>query len=527
MSSLRLLLVGCFAISIGMMSCASCDDSSQTNNSPNNQTIINVTTNNEDCPAGQTYNPISGECQAAAVGPGPKEEGFDSGADDPFAELDGDGTPDRFDNCPYDPNEDQADDDGDGIGDVCDNCPQVPNPAQTDSTGMGGDACANQPVGEICDRQAVDFSVLAPNIYILLDKSGSMGEWYNCIDPNTTGCANGCTTEQCVYQGCCERHSMPFPIDQAKAGLDAVADALAGQVRFGMAAYPLPPGDVNPSCDSTELLPVGEHTAAQLKASYASLQPLGATPTGTSLWRISDQNRLSDPTDPQDAGRAKAVILITDGEPNVCEDQHPAVDEAAALAAQDVKVYVVGFISEANEGTLNAIAQAGETDNPNDPNKRFYVAEDTAQLVNVISEISNAIVDCAYTLEPKPADTNKLWVRVNGEYVDRAGYSYEPGTGTIQLSGPACDQLKSVDPSMSQVEIIAGCPTECDPERFWGCCMRQGEACETSSDCCFEDCVNGMCQDPCRPAGVACEANDDCCSGLCGTTPDGGVCITP
>jgi hypothetical protein len=354
-----------------------------------------------------------------------------------------------------------------------------------------------------------------------------MGQWYNCMDPQTTNCCPGCQTTTCCLPLCCQEHTQPWPIDQAKAGLDAVADALADQVRFGMAAYPLPPGQFAPSCDSTELLSVGNHTADEVKQSYATLQPEGSTPTGTSLWRIGEQGALTDSSDPNDIGRAKAVILITDGNPNVCEDQHPAVQEAAALAAQDILVYVVGFRSEANEDVLNAIAEAGQTDNANDPNRRFYVAEDTQQLVDVISQISNEIVDCSYTLDPKPEDTNKIWVKLNGEFLPREGYAYETTTGTLQLSGEACDTLKMADQSMTSLEIILGCPTECDPDTFWGCCLREGEMCESNADCCFSDCMNGVCKDPCRPSGVSCETNGDCCSGVCGGT--GGqdkICVT-
>ena len=47
-----------------------------------------------------------------------------------------------LDNCPDDPNPDQADDDGDDVGNVCDNCPQDFNPGQEDTDGDGiGDAC--------------------------------------------------------------------------------------------------------------------------------------------------------------------------------------------------------------------------------------------------------------------------------------------------------------------------------------------------------------------------------------------------
>jgi hypothetical protein len=43
------------------------------------------------------------------------------------SDLDGDGLDDACDNCPADPNSDQADVDGDGVGDACDLCPGVAN----------------------------------------------------------------------------------------------------------------------------------------------------------------------------------------------------------------------------------------------------------------------------------------------------------------------------------------------------------------------------------------------------------------
>ncbi len=93
---------------------------------------------------------------------------LDAGAAYVFVfDTDGDGVADREDNCPVDPNADQADDDGDGQGNVCDvcpldpdddtdgdgscgdvdNCPLVPNTDQTDSDDDGiGDACDSCPL---------------------------------------------------------------------------------------------------------------------------------------------------------------------------------------------------------------------------------------------------------------------------------------------------------------------------------------------------------------------------------------------
>lgn len=59
-------------------------------------------------------------------------------------DIDEDGVPDEFDNCPETPNADQADSDEDGIGDACDNCPATANPDQADTDEDGlADACDN------------------------------------------------------------------------------------------------------------------------------------------------------------------------------------------------------------------------------------------------------------------------------------------------------------------------------------------------------------------------------------------------
>ncbi|MCH7644484.1 MAG: thrombospondin type 3 repeat-containing protein [Myxococcales bacterium] len=63
---------------------------------------------------------------------------------EPPLDRDLDGLEDPIDNCPLDPNADQADGDGDGIGDTCDNCEMNFNPDQLDrDLDTVGDACDN------------------------------------------------------------------------------------------------------------------------------------------------------------------------------------------------------------------------------------------------------------------------------------------------------------------------------------------------------------------------------------------------
>jgi len=62
----------------------------------------------------------------------------------PQPDTDGDGIPDRRDDCPAVPNPDQADFDHDGVGDACDNCPTLFNPDQDPAA---------------CSQQIVDVAI--------------------------------------------------------------------------------------------------------------------------------------------------------------------------------------------------------------------------------------------------------------------------------------------------------------------------------------------------------------------------------
>jgi uncharacterized protein YegL len=447
---------------------------------------------------------------------------------DPSKDHTGDGTPTIEDNCPEHYNPDQLDSDGDGVGDECDNCPNVPNYDQHDSTGDGvGDACSPEPVGDICDEQTTDFEILAPNVHIVFDKSGSMGG---------------------------------TPLSQAQQGLRLMADALADDIRFGLSLYP--GGSETCSNWSHQLFPMGQHTAQYIRNQVNTISAGGITPTGAALNDVRANNWLTEPGDSLDDRREKIVILITDGVTNRCNSEHPPAARAGDLAAQGVPVYVVGFKSGVDPAELNGIAQAGGTNNPNDAN-RYYFADDSQDLIDAIESIAGDVISCSYTLDPPPEDGNKIWVEVDGEYTTQNpayDYTYDANSNTLTLNEAACDHLQGLDPNVvsEPLKISMGCATECEdigeeicdykdnncdgvvdpgcescfPEVCDGtdndcdgiidngCCTKEGESCQDDSDCCLGSCEEGVCTTPCRPLGVACDSSDQCCSGTCG----GGSC---
>lgn len=449
------------------------------------------------CSAGQTKNSVTGACEPGSTAdittvtdPTPNQT-FSS--PNPWAEGDDDGIVDRADNCPFNANPDQADEDGDGIGDVCDNCPTKPNTDQSDSKGTGvGDACSPVPVGQICAEQTTGFERLAPNIYFVIDKSGSMdGE----------------------------------PMRQAKSGLDAIANELAPEVRIGVGAFPM---ELLCGDSHRELLSIGQHSASEIKSSYANLLAEGGTPTYDALEDVLASQRLRDRNDPSDDLRAKAVVLITDGEPNNCRN-NPVGDTVLAaqrLNAAGIPVYVIGFNFEtANPTNLNRIAEAGGTD-AGQAGRRFYLADNSSSLVTAIRQIASNVIGCSYLLDTPPDDPNKVWVSINDQFLQQSQYNVDGGTNTLTLGESACQNLRAADPAQTQVKITLGCASQCDPTQFWGCCIDDEQACTSDAECCFGACANGRCDAPCRPTGVTCDTNADCCGGICGMDASGGaMCI--
>ncbi|MCA9594741.1 MAG: VWA domain-containing protein [Myxococcales bacterium] len=341
-----------------------------------------------------------------------------------------------------------------------------------DASGDGPPLCGNTIVPVIIER---------PNLYFILDRSGSMAE-------KLPGSA---------YD----------KYENARIALGSVMRAIGHRVNVGAALFP--GTDSGNGCgvgkqvfptqqgDPPSYLQQGKDgpVLTALLATLASFAPKGGTPT-------TDTIKALTPTLTALPGDTN-VVLATDGGPNCnlvtsctadacipniegasiggvactpsfnccdesfiqgaglnCLDGLAAVAAVTVLANAGIKTYVVGMPgSTPYASVLDALAVAGLTDRPTSP--KYYPVTDSDNLTQTLKAIGVKIaVSCTVELGEAPPDPDLVNVYFDTKVVPQSdvdGWVWTDDT-TIDIVGPACDELKSGD--VVQVQVAAGCPTE-------------------------------------------------------------------
>ncbi len=327
----------------------------------------------------------------------------------------------------------------------------------------GPPSCDAGSQGNVCG--CLDLTLLGepPNLYFVLDRSGSMNDdnkWFTI-----------------------------------RSVIADVMHRIGPRARFGAAVFPNP--SATDSCSvGVEVMsltpgdaPAGTYGPAAEGFTFSTNVPAsGGTPTAATFTALM-------PTITAFSGKT-FVILATDGGPNCdaaitcdssacipniesdpgclpdsgpncctgepldCLDSEATVKAITALAAAGVPTYVVGVPgSGPYAALLDQMALAGGTARPPTP---YYYAVDTADTAAFTATLSTVAAKitaaCVLTLSAPPPDPNDVNVYLDGVVVPA-----DPTNGwtisgaTITLQGTTCASVLAGD--ALDLRIVAGCPT--------------------------------------------------------------------
>jgi hypothetical protein len=320
-----------------------------------------------------------------------------------------------------------------------------------------------------CGNQIHQAIANAPNLYFVLDASGSMA-----------APAPGGTRYEVVREAAIELVRSLGPLIKIGAALFPHEATQGSPCHTGDQVFAVQQGDAITGTD-------GPVTAGFKNAT--DVAPEGGTPTAATLEELYPiLSTLSGKT---------AVLLLTDGGPNCNPDatctlddclvniegqctppdvnccdpnvlpqgQLNCLDRAATLAAigdladLGIDVYVIGIAgSEKYETTLSQMAIVGGAATPNAP--FYYKVDDLTKLTDVFGEIASVVVSCEFDLLDPPEEPGFTNVYLDFELLPLDpidGWDWK-SEATVELRGEACNRLKNGQ--VKQVQIVSGCPTE-------------------------------------------------------------------
>jgi hypothetical protein len=319
--------------------------------------------------------------------------------------------------------------------------------------------------GGSCTGSQVPLLVNAPNLYFVLDISGSMKEMNKWTNVRTV--------------------------------VSDLITQLGSRARFGATVFPAPGGDA--CAVGTEVLPLrlGDSQGATASAFMAatSLTPAGGTPTAPTFEALVPEltsqpevtfailatdggpncnSALSCNADTCTSNMDQVMGCPLGGTPNCCDpmggvggigclDGARATKAVGDLRAAGVETFVIGIPGSAPyAAVLDSLAQAGGTARGSEP---YYYRVDTADegaLSGVLAQIAaKVIASCTFHLSMTPADPNQVNVYVAGALVPRDGPNgWSLQGATLTLEGSTCAAAQDGGAvSVASIRVVQGCPT--------------------------------------------------------------------
>jgi uncharacterized protein YegL len=323
-------------------------------------------------------------------------------------------------------------------------------PAETGSNPLPTQFSDAGPNSDDCNKVEIDFAPRVPAVFILVDRSGSMFE-----------------------------HNYWSPLED---GVLAVIEQLDQEIRFGFSSYTGQQGMQCPQLSA--VVPIGDRNYAAIKQAYAAItKPQYKAETPTSL-AISEVTKILER---EPASSPKYILLVTDGEPDFCDDPNVTCSRDAVVAAaqaayaQGIGTFIFSVGGEVDRGHLGDVANAGvgqpvvdrqmavHYQCPNSAatyaavsgNAPFFEPDvnDRGALVSALSNTIAGVRSCVFDLQGKVkidlalADQGAVAIDdVKVAYGTPDGYRMNSET-QLELLGTSCQRLKQPDTKRVSIDF--------------------------------------------------------------------------
>lgn len=335
---------------------------------------------------------------------------------------------------------------------------------------MGEDAGGPPPpdADGLCGNQIHQVIANAPNLYFVLDASGSMA----------TAVSGNATRYDRVHDATVDLVRNLGPLINVGAAVFPKDVTSSDSCSAGGQVFEVTPGDAYVEGQ-------GDGNTTKGFRATTNVDPFGGTPTAATLEELRPKlTELPGKT---------IVLLATDGGPNCnasaacapeecipfiegqcdeaccapggpagpegCVDRAATVEAVTAIAGLGIEVYVIGIPgSELYGNVLDDMALAGGA--PQFVSPYYYKVDDLDTLGGVLSTIASVVISCEFDLVDLPPEEGKTNVYLDKELIPYsvADGWYWKAPAVVELRGHPCERLKSGE--VREVQIVSGCPTE-------------------------------------------------------------------
>lgn len=312
-----------------------------------------------------------------------------------------------------------------------------------------------------CPTETVETSRTLPEVYLLVDQSGSMCSGLNDGEEGYSNYnANGCITRWGDRVPFITRWDTMRDFLVGNSGDQGLLYDLDNQIKFGFATYT--GFETCPQLGPSPTISPSVRNYALIRDAYRRQSPLGLTPTGRAIQLLFSGyvKNVQTPT---------ILLLATDGEPTRCEVVTPENADIEIPAARQesidavtfirenkaIATYVVGLSRDISSEHLQALANAGT----GQIDSKFFTVNDSTELKAAFDAILRPLISCTFKLKkhviPEAVCTGTVTLGTETTPLpcnDPNGWQVIDSS-TLILQGEACERLRNLQSAKVTVRL--------------------------------------------------------------------------